>query len=316
MDFLDALRGLAALTVVLFHFTNHPDCLAGSPCSSRFTWLCGFGYSAVYIFFVLSGFVLPWAMERSQYALSAMPKFLAKRLLRLWPPSALILLLMAIHYHGWWPTSQICGELWHQMVYLSGILQRPRYLEIFWTLEVEMQFYLAVALLFPLLTHKNVWVRRGLLAFFCLLPSLRLSQALLPHFMGFFAMGMAVFWRKTNRCQGLELGGWICAAVLGSQPVFSWLNLGSGLLAAGLIYWQPRSHPLLTWLGCISYSLYLSHFMSREIAQHFFLLSAASPGGFLALLAFQVTCALAFATLFYFVIERPSQRWAAGISKR
>ena len=62
---LDLLRGLAALAVCIFHFDH--DGALGVPSVSR---VLSYGYLGVQMFFVISGFIIPYSMLRSGYRLS------------------------------------------------------------------------------------------------------------------------------------------------------------------------------------------------------------------------------------------------------
>src|SRR5271169_5335799 len=75
---INALRALAALFVAWGHF------VAGQ---GKYLSLSGkYGYLGVHIFFVISGFVIPWSLYRSRYALHDYSRFLLKRNVRLYPP--------------------------------------------------------------------------------------------------------------------------------------------------------------------------------------------------------------------------------------
>ena len=85
---LDALRGVAAIMVVLLH-VNH---LAGDA-----GWFTA-GYLAVDLFFMLSGYVLARTFDRRlESDLSAMD-FLVIRLRRLWPVMAVGALLGLVSF--------------------------------------------------------------------------------------------------------------------------------------------------------------------------------------------------------------------------
>lgn len=74
-DTLDAMRGLAALAVMLDHFTQHNGGLHLFPSSPL----------AVDLFFCLSGFVIAHAYQRRVAAGLSLRGFMRLRLIRLWP---------------------------------------------------------------------------------------------------------------------------------------------------------------------------------------------------------------------------------------
>ena len=76
---LDALRGVAALMVVWYHFF---EAFASSPLDQRFNH----GYMAVDFFFILSGFVIGYAYDnRWQKGELTTGGFFKRRLIRLHP---------------------------------------------------------------------------------------------------------------------------------------------------------------------------------------------------------------------------------------
>jgi len=66
---LDLLRGLASVAVIFFHFTHGNK---GYLSTDNFLYVIGrYGFLGVDVFFVLSGFVIPYAMYRGRYKLAA-----------------------------------------------------------------------------------------------------------------------------------------------------------------------------------------------------------------------------------------------------
>lgn len=84
---LDALRGVAAITVVLFH-------LCESHATSRYEQIINHGYLAVDFFFALSGFVIGYAYDDRWGAMS-WRDFFKRRLIRLHPMIVLAMLIGA-----------------------------------------------------------------------------------------------------------------------------------------------------------------------------------------------------------------------------
>ena len=94
---LDLLRGLAAVAVCYFHFTHgNPDFLS----KTNILYQSGrYGFLGVDVFFVISGFVIPYAMYRGMYRFKNFGTFLLKRVIRIEPPFLIsIILVIALNW--------------------------------------------------------------------------------------------------------------------------------------------------------------------------------------------------------------------------
>jgi peptidoglycan/LPS O-acetylase OafA/YrhL len=89
LEKLDALRGLAALYVVIHHSVSHPIMLLGLD----FAWLFRFGEEAVILFFLLSGFVINFSFAKSKD--KSFGTYFFKRATRIYIP---LLIVMALGY--------------------------------------------------------------------------------------------------------------------------------------------------------------------------------------------------------------------------
>jgi len=158
---IDALRGAAALGVVLYHAAGTIVLPASSSGIERWTiqpvqWFSSFGYTGVFLFFVISGFCihLQWARVA---ATGATPQihffaFWKRRVRRLYPPylAALALYLIIALF-----TSRVqlnTFYLWDvslHLLMLHNLDARTVYSinGVFWTLAIEEQLYLAYFLL-------------------------------------------------------------------------------------------------------------------------------------------------------------------------
>ena len=80
---LDSLRGLASFLVAWFHFVTfffqRPGDNEGHPFGLH-------GHLGVQMFFVISGFVIPFSLHGSGYTIQSAGRFMLKRLARLHPP--------------------------------------------------------------------------------------------------------------------------------------------------------------------------------------------------------------------------------------
>jgi peptidoglycan/LPS O-acetylase OafA/YrhL len=75
---IEALRGIASLGVALFHFSGQLSTYVPQLISSM-------GWVGVDIFFVISGFVIPYSIAGRSYSVTDFPRFICRRLVRLEP---------------------------------------------------------------------------------------------------------------------------------------------------------------------------------------------------------------------------------------
>ncbi|MET9490361.1 acyltransferase [Nocardia sp. NPDC006630] len=147
-EFLDALRGLAALAVVIHHCSE-----VLWPGYIRFsTEYFGAGVFGVIVFFIVSGFIIPASLERGR----SLGAFWAGRFFRLFPLfwGCLIaaLILHAVGVYGG-PPGWMASPAWNIFTnftmahwFLSG--PNSQMVIVAWTLSYELVFYMFVSLLF------------------------------------------------------------------------------------------------------------------------------------------------------------------------
>ncbi|WP_456634287.1 acyltransferase family protein [Bradyrhizobium sp. USDA 10063] len=185
--FADRLRGIAALCVVVSHYlstfwtkqeyippvTGLPELHAAIPIYVQwlqipyFNW-GGFG---VAVFFLISGFVIPFSFANYRRA-----DFLIARVLRLYPTYliGLSITLATVAAANWiigTPFPHAAGEV--LIAYLLGVrdfLWVKNLDGIVWTLEIELKFYVVCAVIGP-------WLRDGSLKVFAV-PVLLFAIAL------------------------------------------------------------------------------------------------------------------------------------------
>jgi peptidoglycan/LPS O-acetylase OafA/YrhL len=90
---IDSLRGIAALMVVVFHASIGLD-------KSWLSGIASYGKYGVIIFFVISGFIIPYSLYKSEskQTFRGMSNFLLRRVLRLNPPYYVVLFLTVLFY--------------------------------------------------------------------------------------------------------------------------------------------------------------------------------------------------------------------------
>ena len=137
LKFVDGLRGIAALMVVIYH-------LAPAGSVGRIT---ARGHLGVEIFFVLSGFVIASVIGDNTITAGYFGRFVVRRCLRLdipyWTNIALGMGLGAIVLNFGAPASAI-EQIGAHLLYLQGILGFKQINDVYWTLCLEIQFYLSL----------------------------------------------------------------------------------------------------------------------------------------------------------------------------
>ena len=163
---IDALRGVAALGVVLYHAViQSPNAVPGN----LFRWPVrllqlgsSFGYVGVFLFFVISGFCihLQWAKSRANGQSQSIEfgSFWRRRIRRLYPPYLIafaLFLLMAALSVGINVTYFFVYDVVMHLLMLHNLDPKACYSinGVFWTLAIEEQLYLAYFLLLFLRTR-------------------------------------------------------------------------------------------------------------------------------------------------------------------
>lgn len=134
-DALDGLRGLAVLIVLASHMSN-----MGQPLLPGVN-LSGTGKSGVYLFFVLSAFLLTRALIEwapGDFA-RARPwaNYLLRRVVRIWPLYLVVLLLS-------WALTVTAASGWHYVIDTPALFRHLALVEgrsVLWSIPVEFKFY-------------------------------------------------------------------------------------------------------------------------------------------------------------------------------
>ena len=96
LDYLDAMRGIAAMMVLVGHFINWK--FKDNPINEALSYIFN-ANDAVSFFFVLSGFVLSWAYFQNNTKPLAINKYYVNRIFRLFPGFIVALLLCLLYYN-------------------------------------------------------------------------------------------------------------------------------------------------------------------------------------------------------------------------
>ncbi|MEV6677215.1 acyltransferase [Streptomyces erythrochromogenes] len=293
---LDAIRVLAALSVLFYHYAAL-DSAWGEPAEDVFPGahaLAVYGWLGVEIFFLVSGFVIcmsAWGRTVGDFAVS--------RASRLFPAYWTAVIFTSLVLFSW-PEVRKLGSFSDVVVNLSMLqagIGVPHVDDAYWTLFVELKFYVLFAIVVMRgVTYRNcilfcgLWtlagavapaVDNGLLSFFAV-------SSASPYFIAGIAFYLmrrfrpnAVLWAVVG-VQFLLAQHHVHARMIASLgrrateqtpawPAHAIILLGFGLMAAialgalDRVRWRWLPHA-----GAVTYPLYLIHMMAGLTLIHHF----------------------------------------------
>ena len=339
LNFIVALRAVAAVVIVWHHFALYPPLndwtrpLLGDV----LTWFEVHARSTQ-VFFVLAGFVLAQTLVTRRWQLGGLLLFLLRRYCRLGLPYLAVIALVLPVYafaRNWVPASVLGSPVsWPQFIahlfFLQDILGYEALSAGLWFVCINIQLCILFALLIcvrdsSLGRHLDViglggWALAAFSLFYAnLAPGWDVWAV---YFFPYFFMGVIV-WRRVHGRQKLEFYAYQALFLLAMLFEWRW-RLGVAMVVGALLVWSlesgfaarwPRQAALL-WLGRVSYSLFLVHFpVLVFVAALWSHLEWTSPP--LATLGLVVAffASLALAGIFYRWIEAPSARAARQIGR-
>lgn len=344
--FADSLRGLAALWVVLFHASEgkHIEYIKDSTPSFFYKLLFDFGDLGVAVFFVLSGFVMALTVQKSIVGSTFASKFILRRLVRLVPPYyfaiVITLLLMvvkskALHTEFVMVSMQ---DLWAHAFFLQDFLSIPQIGTVFWTLCIEVQFYIAFIIMVWIAdqAEKLLNIRQGRLVIVTLSSTIALIWAFqfetdplwtggfIGHWYSFLAgVLVSLALPENNLSRKIAFGYFLLLAIASivTHSMFTFIVTITSLLlvTAGI---QGKMNVWLNWrwvqsLALVSYSLYLIH--NPISGATFNVLKRILPEGLVfdvLELVIVIGVCLVLSWIAYIISERPSISWSHLISLR
>lgn len=267
---LDAMRGLAALAVVLFHYTTRfYDFFPNNPAPIFQFDDLGYG---VNLFFVISGFVISFSAASKNNALA----FLKGRILRLYPLywASMIVTFVVLTI---FPYEDLTVDFMTFLVNFSMLQKFAGFANVdgaYWTLAIEWVFYFMIIGLLLVKSFSKIQLFVGfmivsniaLAAANIMLDNpiiLPIKLALVYNAMGYFACGVSFYLYKKTLSVYYILSAFIVllSAHLNAAEAYVILDL-----ALFWIFWLFTTENLkwlaikpLVYLGNISYALYLIH---------------------------------------------------------
>lgn len=342
LDFIDGLRGLAILLVLLRHYYMH----IYTPGLPRLADVLGLGYLGVHLFLLLSGFCVTWTYigpRRREFDLADFFRRRATRIIPAYYAALGIALLLSLPHS----TREL---LWQGVTHVTMMhnlfpstvlaLNGP-----FWSLALESQLYIIFPLLLASYRRWGTVVTLGFI--FIFQTAFRLYA--LRYGTDYNNLTFILPWSMAGRLLEFALGMWVATVVadaaecpvpprwykmlpvpmlaafatalaaksyLGvSHPVTDFLWMGGFtclLLAASnrrsilcrIFSWRP-----LGTLGIISYSVYLVHEMLLGPVARVVLASTGNMMNALLLLPAALGVTVACCYIFYRCIEKPGSEF-------
>lgn len=340
IHYLDSIRGIAALMVVMYHYIgwNWKDELSYKVAAIFFN-----GSDAVSFFFVLSGFVLSYSYIQSDRKIR-FGNYVYRRILRLYPAFILNILLLYFYVNKHllsWDTlydSFILGRSPYVLKELAMVLNAHSLYMPGWTLQIEMIYSFIILLLILVFRwKKEVLILFFIGSFFIGAPGMRLYMT---HFIWgvcfayYYPKLIKMDYRKTK----LFKFRWLVYPLIlflfslrqfkaflpGMKKTFDlmWsLNIRwehfSGLAALMILILIAMSKPaqaflenkILLYLGKISYSIYLIHWLLVLVVMEFWDVWANVFGDgyfrFYAMLGLFISLTILLANVMYHYVEKP-----------
>jgi peptidoglycan/LPS O-acetylase OafA/YrhL len=349
---LDALRGLAALAVVLHHLlhsTVYNEALR-DVLPRPVTWLQDVGDTGVEVFFVLSGFVILLSLHSTRMDGPGAGRFVLRRQARLDPPYwtvVLLALVVLVVEQGLGYATELHVDpatVLANLLYLQNVLQVDQVVDVAWTLCLEIQFYLVLVLVLLVCGRRDrartsaggeAWSLPAVLGVTGVASALG-SWTFSAHVLTTWAIGtwhcfavgalLCLCLRRPSRAARWSLGVLLLVEVVSlvlSPGLPERSETAAVLLAATFITAGERGfQPVLRlakvrwiqYLGSRSYSLYLVHLTVLVLVMRV-VFKVLGPGPLAAILALVLAAGacLAAGEVLHRAVERPAMRLSVAI---
>ena len=350
ITYLDSARGLAAFSVVMCHYLgwkyNHE-------LGIKLSFFIFNGADAVSFFFVLSGMVLSYKYITLGYPLD-LRKYCINRFFRLFPGFFVAVLVNALYWHKKDLSAHAMGDMllrnndffWEEALLIRNHTQ---YFGAGWTLTWEY----AGSLLLPFLMVIFVYNRKLIpaLMVICLLAGNTMLNMKALHFLGGMLVAGYFGFIQSDAFRQLRIYRFRYLILLAAFILYSvrhidnlsqigpsliyvlkYLDIDffvlSGAGAFVFLVWivhnrrvqRILSHPILTFLGKISYGMYLMHWLIVAYTyDKWDVITPAFPNewvAFYVMLLVTVASTIILATILYYLIEMPGIRLGKRLAAR
>ena len=300
------------MMVAIFHLARS----SGLPYKT-FDYAC-YGWTGVQIFFVISGFILPYSLYKTGFEIRDFGVFILKRIIRVYPAYIAAILigvvLTFITHRENIPTM----ALFSQLLFVNDILGSPYSSVVFWTLAIEIQFYLVVGLLYPFFIKSNTMAIILVFALSLAAFLMKANNGLIFEWFPFFGIGILAFNKMFTNLTGhvfwLAMANLIIIVVIAHGIPHAIAALFAVLfILYGAFKKETPVIKAFLFLGTISYSLYLIHWdLGRAAVRLSRYIPLINQVGFLQVTV-GIMASVFFAWLLYISVEKGSARISVNI---
>lgn len=306
LDYLDLIRAVAACTVLFFHTVN----IGALPyIYAKYFQLGQFG---VLVFFLCSGFII----TKSIYASKSSSSFWIRRLFRIYPLYLLDSIIVMCFMKNITFLKLISN------LFIAGAIFHNTIIDVSWTLTYEMIFYFSIWILWKFNIIHRIKLHILIIVIISIFTSIACHYGIINRHwvrtpIQFLAFFVGMYFCLSNNYKNnlivtiLSVVVTIISTYLGfgyfssdnfvytHSGVFGFIPISMAwsfafIFFACIIYIKPRVPKVLSFVGVISYSIYLNH---GVIIQVFGVSKYILPTIILAVIS---------AIISYYLIEKPS----------
>ena len=328
LDYLDSIRGVAALLVVIHHifevFITHNA--ANYPLLEEIFNSINIGRLGVIVFFITSGFVIPWSLKSDKP--HVLKNFMIKRFFRLYPAYWFSIIAAVVIGFGFDVNLISTSQVLLNFTMIHKFLGVESVIGAYWTLHLELVFYVicAVFCYFGVLQNNKYLISVFIL--FCLFSiafsyiryaygirvPIMMSLGLALMFYGAVLRNYLLEKQETLKNPLIILTVFYFTCLLISQKFYysdGWVrwfvtHVFSFVLFFTLVTKVKLNNILAVYLGRISYSLYLLNPLAIGVIFYLFGDFAFTNIGFMLVILTTLLSSILIAAISYRFIEQPS----------
>lgn len=336
---LDAFKGIAALFILVHHatFYGRPADLAMEIAPGVVDFFYVEARMVVQLFLVLGGFGLAWTHSSGCISWSNAFQDFAKRYLRLLIPFAIVLgslLVVARLFGAMEPGNPIVESIslpqfLSHMFFLQGILEYENLTAGAWYLCIDIQFAATFFLIGAIVHQLNQYLRNSASSARHMAIALSMLGILsawywnrfssfdnsVVYFFYPFVLGALVAWERKKSISTVILLSYAIAITFALaveyRPRLVVTLVCGGLLWCAIKYGSKLCVPAtLVWLGKISYSLFVSHYLVITVTMAALDgWMADSPQRAITVLLTSLVMSVVVASCLYYCVELPFHTW-------